>query len=135
MSKKYLAAIPKDLASKNVNDLTISELKKVLQQTGFSKVLPFMPEKKKVEIELDPPFPRIPRIPDIGNEKKKVELEVPTDFFNAGADVNVEQIIEDIANEWKKAAIEVDDLLSQVTVFERGFFQQMAQAIETQEFK
>ena len=131
---KLTAAIPKDLASKVVNKLTISEIKEVVKSSGLSKIQPFFPEKKKVELEIDPVFPRPPRFPDWENEKKKVEYEVPHDFFNVRDSVTVEELLDQIANEWKKAAIEVDDILDRVTVFENNFFERMSQAMNAKQF-
>ena len=78
---KLAAAIPKDLISREVNDLTIDEIKEVVKNTGLSKLQAFYPEKKKYELELEPTSPRWPPLPDWGNEKKKVEYEVPFEFF------------------------------------------------------
>lgn len=134
LSKKLRASISDDKLSKKVDDLTIGELKQVIEASGISRIIPWLPEKKKYEVEMPPIDRDPPSVPQPFPEKKKYELEVPPEFFNL-EDRTVEDALEYVVNEWKKAAIEVEDLAEQIAIGEEAHFERLAAAIKSKRFR
>lgn len=132
LSKKLRASIPDEMLAKPVNDLTVGELKEVMEASGISRAVPWLPEKKKYEIEIPPVDREPPRFPF--PEKKKYELEVPPELFNVESHT-VEDALEYVVNEWKKAAIEIDDLFDHISIGEEQHFERLAEAIKAKRFR
>lgn len=133
MSGKLSATIPKDMVGRKFEEISVGDLKEILKTTGLSRIQPFLPEKKKYEIEVPPYIPPVIEFPRF-NEKKKSELELPPELINFKQDKTIEDILDYIENEYKKAAIEVDDLLDQISKFEENHFERLGEVMNRKSF-
>ena len=134
MAGKLCASIPKDTLERKIDDISVGDLKEILQTTGLSRIQPFLPEKKKYEIEVYPAITPEFKIPQF-NEKKKYEIEVPPEIFNSVRGGTIEDLLDHIENEYKKAAIEVPDWLDQISKIEENHFDLLGDALSKKSFK